>query len=483
VADEDGKQENGDPGEAPEVEAELVVDPPAAGDAFDDDEKVDAASDAPPPGEVAPARTPLLTPGVILFIAFAVVALIAFAVWRMQPRDGKLEEPAAETGVAAASDAANNPPVEAASAPAHETKIENQPAETMKRPPAPTDQADAGYLPPVTEEGAAKISNSVEEGAKEAMRRFEEAENEKANAAAEETPPAGDVTGFEISGADETSSAQSPAEADAPSMSATDDTSAPATADKIANAPDNGDLKEEMKALRETFESERARLASALEAAQQNNRDQADQLASLRSELEAATARETELQNDIDAMRTDYQKVRNDDLNNSARQMKASFALAALTRAVAQGGPFEEELAAVAEFEPSARSVLEAHAKTGVATEAALRSRFDAAARAALSAAAMEKAGGGLSGLWARVKSVISVRPARPTTGDGPGPVLSRAENALNEGEVAFALLQLEDLPVSAQEAMADWIADARARAETDAALNTLQARLSGETG
>ena len=81
----------------------------------------------------------------------------------------------------------------------------------------------------------------------------------------------------------------------------------------------------------------------------------------------------------------------------------------------------------------------------------------------------------------ARAKSVISVRPATPQAGDAPGAVISRAENALSEGETAFALLQLEDLPLVAQSAMADWIADARARAEAEAALAMLQSRLAGE--
>ena len=105
----------------------------------------------------------------------------------------------------------------------------------------------------------------------------------------------------------------------------------------------------------------------------------------------------------------------------------------------------------------------------------------DAAARRALAAAGQAEAGGGLSGIMARAKSLVSVRPAAPMDGDDPGAILSRAENALEQGEIGFALLQLEDLPLPAQEAMAGWIANARARAEAKAAIARLTVLLSGE--
>ena len=66
--------------------------------------------------------------------------------------------------------------------------------------------------------------------------------------------------------------------------------------------------------------------------------------------------------------------------------------------------------------------------------------------------------------------------------GRGPVAILSRAEHALEQGETGFALLQLEDLPLPAQEAMADWIAQARARAEANAAVAALTSRFAGET-
>ena len=222
-------------------------------------------------------------------------------------------------------------------------------------------------------------------------------------------------------------------------------------------------------------------LATEQNKFQEQAAQQAAEIDALRTALSDAQERERAANEEISSLRARLEQANRAGAAQSTRQMKASFALAALSRAVAQGGPYAQELAAVAEFEPAAPALLEAHAQTGVASDAQLRERFDVAARAALAAAGQAEAGGGFSGLMVRAKSLVSVRPAKPMSGDTPGAVLSRAEHALDQGEVAFALLQLEDLPLPAQEAMADWMAEARARAETIAALDRLQAQLSGE--
>lgn len=466
----------------PEVEAELVNETPPLEDAFEDDAPQD-----PPPADVdenpsgnsgGEKRKPTLTPGVILFIVFAVVALIAFGVWRFQLRPGDdaatgdatptVEKPAAidvQPQTAPSDDAAAAGAED--DAPETTAKIDNLPEDDLA-PSSPPEES-SGFLPPVTEEGAAKIANSVEDGAKEAMRQFGEAEDasEDSLSAEEETAP--EEAGETEAPATEDEAAQAPAEAE---TSIAVEASPPVEDAAVA-------LQSEMEAMREAFEEERAHLSAELETANARLETQDREIAGLRAELEnrdgAATA-------EITALRAELQKIRNDRAKASARQMKASFALAALSRAVDQGGPYAEELAAIEEFEPGASAALEAHAETGVATDAALRERFNAAARKALAAAGQEEAGGGLSGLLARAKSLVSVRPARPMDGDDPGAVLSRADNALEQGEVAFALLQLEDLPLAAQEAMADWIAAARARAEAEAAVAALTVRIAGDS-
>lgn len=546
----------------PEVEAELVSETPSPEDPFEDD----APSDSPPPdavqgdaGDAAAGnanadggdgpgngadkpdgkRKSTLTPGVMLFLAFVVVALIAFGVWWFQMRSG--DEASAENERADireteqsasvpddAPDISDEPDDASADDAAPAAKIGNLPDDDLKPYNAPAQSS--GSLPPVSEEGAPKIDSSMEGGAKDALRRDNKAdETEQAQSTdqlpqtPEESPaeagqesqsvePQAAVSSqeAEASGDDEAISEmpedaaeEAPGEAEAPPAGEeTSEQTAQSTEDSAEDESTGGEdaavaLQAEMESMRAAFEEERAELAAALDRARAENEAQVEELSRLRAELENRDSaadeeidrlraeletNENAANEEIARLRSELQQLRTDRTQQSARQMKASFALAAISRAVEQGDPYAEELAAIEEFEPGAGAALEAHAETGVATDAALRIGFDAAARKALAAAGQAEAGGGISGLMARAKNIISVRPARPLEGDDPGAILSRAEHALEEGEIDFALLQLEDLPLPAQEAMADWIAQARARAEANAAVAALTSRFAGET-
>lgn len=495
MADEAGKREGDEHEGLPEVEAELVGETAQPEDPFDEDSPQSAEKAAVEPdaqGRKPPRKG--LTPGVMLFLGFVAFALSAFAVWRFTPH-GVLPgapAPAAEE-VKSAGEAKTLP----AAAPEHDPepeaadeKIVNAPAKPLK--PAPgASESGPGYLPPVTAEGAAKIGNPVEDGAKEAMRRFAEEDAAAAQAAPDAAQPdrpddgAGDVAeGFGYEAAAEVAGAGDAADAEPPADTAREPRIDAAAAPDQQQAQAAAAVDEEIAAMRARFDEEKASLQAALDD-ERRARDGLDaEIARLRAALaEAQADRDAAANEETAALRAEVERLRREQANTSSRQMRAAFALAALARAVDQGDPFTEELEAVAEFEPAASAALDAHAETGVATEAALRIGFDAAARAALAAAGQENAGGGLPGIVARAQSLVSVRPAAPMAGDAPGAVLSRAEHALEEGDVAFALLELEDLPVSAQEAMAGWMEEARARAEAVAALDRLQAEISGEAG
>lgn len=488
MADDTGKREGDDNEGPPEVEAELVSETAPPEEAFDTDAPPDAPPDEldPDPQETKPRRKPVLTPGVVLFCAFAAVALGAFAVWRFSPFGAVPAAPQSETAPApepAAQDNAVSAP-ETAPAPAKpdQPKIANAPADGLKPAPSDNDGA-AGYLPPVTAVEAAKIGNTVEEGAKEAMRRFEEEQalqEDKTGAPQADTDPfAEDVAEDVVAPASEPDLADAAAQ-DAAGDGAAQDTAASSGADETGAAL----AAERLAQAQAAFAEEKRNLENALTEERRRNDELSAEAERLRIALaDAQSARDLAAADEAAALRAEIDALRQAEARTSSRQMRASFALTALSRAVDQGDPYTEELSAVAEFEPAAASALETHAETGVATESALRIGFDAAARAALAAASQEKAGGGVSGLIARAQNLVSVRPAKPVAGDAPGAVLSRAEHALEEGDVAFALLQLEDLPAVAQEAMADWIASARARAEAQAALARLEAEISGDAG
>ncbi len=540
MADEAGKREGGEDEGLPEVEAELVSETPPVEGAFDAEEAPKAAPEAElepdaPAGDGGgpagkPPLTKSLTPGVMLFGAFAVVALAAFGVWRVLPRAEPGPSPISAEESPAATTAE---PDQAATDAATPTKIDNAPADAaeamMKRAPetgAPEGEITA--LPPVTEAGASKLGNVADDGVKQAAAddpeegvsleiepdageapEIDPSTAESAIPVLDEEPPVEETPASAPSGDEADGPAAGPAvepdtapaqdepasvgEADtgpvATEMAPPDEAFAPApadsiAADSIANAENVQSLEQELAKVRASFSEQQRQLATALANEHRTNLELKNEVERLRTALSAAEAARDEAANEeITALRAEVQKLRREQANTSARQMRASFALAALARAVDQGGPYTEELAAVAEFEPAAAAALEVHAETGVPSDAALRDGFDAAARSALAAAGQEKAGGGFAGLIARAQSLVSVRPAAPMNGDGPGAVLSRAEAALDQGEITFALLQLEDLPLSAQEAMADWMADARRRAEAEAGLARLEAALTGEAG
>ncbi|MAW79126.1 MAG: hypothetical protein CMI63_02730 [Parvularcula sp.] len=539
------------------MEAELVSETPSSEDAFEDD----APSDSPPPdavqgdaGDAAAGnanadggdgpgngadrpdgkRKSTLTPGVMLFLAFVVVALIAFSVWWFQMRPGdeasaeneRADIQETEPGASVpdnAPDISDEPDDASVDDAGPAAKIGNLPDDDLKPDNRPAQ--GGGALPPVSEEGAAKIANSTEDGAKDALRRDNEAGETEQDQPTDQLPQTPEESAAEVGQESESATPQAaasspeasppnenetatempeeaPGEAEAqPAGEETSTQTAQSTEESAPNETGGEDaavaLQAEMESMRAAFEEERAELAAALDRARADNEAQAEELSRLRDQLENRdSAADDEIQRlraelatneraadeEIARLRSELQQLRNDRAQQSARQMKASFALAALSRAVEQGDPYAEELAAIEDFEPGAGAALEAHADTGVATNAALRISFDAAARKALAAAGQAEAGDGISGLMARAKNIISVRPARPLEGDDPGAILSRAEHALEQGETGFALLQLEDLPLPAQEAMADWIAQARARAEANAAVAALTSRFAGET-
>lgn len=158
------------------------------------------------------------------------------------------------------------------------------------------------------------------------------------------------------------------------------------------------------------------------------------------------------------------------------------LALGQLRRAVQEGAPYRAALDAAKalakerkEFEP-ALAMLAARADQGVPTMAQLRQRFDKLSVAVLRAAASAKPDADLwDRIWARLSTLVTVRRVGEVAGDGVSALLSRAEAALARGDLAEAAKQIEALAGPARAAAQGWLADARARLVSDAALAELE--------
>jgi hypothetical protein len=85
----------------------------------------------------------------------------------------------------------------------------------------------------------------------------------------------------------------------------------------------------------------------------------------------------------------------------------------------------------------------------------------------------------------ASAKSAVSIRRVgEDTAGSEPNAVLAQAETALNKGDLASAIKEVEALPTPARDAaFAGWLDDARARASANATLNTIESAVLASFG
>ena len=178
--------------------------------------------------------------------------------------------------------------------------------------------------------------------------------------------------------------------------------------------------------------------------------------------LQAAEARAAALQSETEAM---------------VAGARARIALGQLTAAMDSGAPYAALLPDLGEV-PEALTV---PAATGIPTLPALRDSFPDAARAALEASLQADMGA----TWAErigsfLKAQTGARSLTPREGADPDAVLSRAEAALAQGDLAAVLTELDALPEAGKAAMQSWRAKAEARQAAIAALAGVTARIDG---
>ena len=501
--------------EAPEVEAEVVEETdvettrevaPAdtPGDAPDDtaDAGADPETASETTSETGPEPAPrksTLTPGVIMFIAFAVLAISAVAFWRFQGAGQDEAETAGEPAATQEGEGAESAPPEtpadappdagggdanepSSSALADDLKIDNdagsiKPGQDLMGP-APSvgniPQTDDTFLPPLPEEGSVIDNQRQQDAAKEFMEQSEPGAQDPPAPEPASDPTTGGVEGFDIEGEDVSPTIGPESEPDigAPGDLASAASGDGAAADKIDNA--------DIEALKESFRLETQRLADALDEERARSAALGEAIIAMRRDFEAAlAARDQNANAQMADLRARLEKIgANTDLTEAKRGVGAGV-LSALKEKASAGEPFLAELDRLASLAPdlSELGTLRLYAETGAPTADALKEEFAAAAREGLAAAGREQAGQGfLAQLGARAGSVVSVRPAEPQAGDSPGAVISRAEAAALEGDFSAALAELETLSAAAQTAMEGWTGKARARADVDEAVEALGA-------
>lgn len=172
--------------------------------------------------------------------------------------------------------------------------------------------------------------------------------------------------------------------------------------------------------------------------------------------------------------RLDAVKAAADAIALAASQRAAVMQLRA---ALDSGAPYEAALSALPGVEVPA--VLAEHGLTGLPSLQALRDSFPDAARAALDAALRANMGES----WAdRVSNFLltqtGARSLTPREGGDPDAILSRAEAALAQGNLAATSAEITTLPPEAQAAMQAWTAAAQLRQEAIQAVQSLSSAL-----
>lgn len=153
---------------------------------------------------------------------------------------------------------------------------------------------------------------------------------------------------------------------------------------------------------------------------------------------------------------------------------------ARLAAAVQSGTDFAATLQELTAAGVTVPEVLAANA-TGIPTLAALQAEFPPAARAALDAARRADMGDtALDRFQGLLMSSTGARSLTPREGSDPDAILSRAEAALRDGNLAGALTELEAMPDTGRAPLQDWTTRARLRIDAITAAADLAAGQGG---
>ncbi|MFD1880298.1 COG4223 family protein [Paracoccus pacificus] len=194
--------------------------------------------------------------------------------------------------------------------------------------------------------------------------------------------------------------------------------------------------------------------------------------AELQQQMDTAVSKTRE---DLAAAQAEAQKLQAD-AAETGRRARGAAALALLQAALETGNGLD---AALAELGSAGVPVPEG---LGPDTPSLvdLNDAFDAAARAGLTASL--RADSANEGIGTRLGNFLRVqtgaRSLEPQQGTDPDAVLSRAAEAVRNGEIQGALDEIETLPAAGQDAMNDWTAMAQAWVGANTAVAQLGAEL-----
>ena len=161
-----------------------------------------------------------------------------------------------------------------------------------------------------------------------------------------------------------------------------------------------------------------------------------------------------------------------------AKSAAAAIAFANLRASLSDGRPYAAELDTLGALVPGIGDlgVLPAYAEKGIPTLPELTRSFAAARDEALTATAPPPSDSFLTNLLASAQSLVTVkRIDEQPSGDGPSVPLGRAKAALDQGDLAVAIKEVETLDGAPRDAFSAWLGAARARLGADEIMTRLE--------
>ena len=159
----------------------------------------------------------------------------------------------------------------------------------------------------------------------------------------------------------------------------------------------------------------------------------------------------------------------------------AAIAFANLRAAVSEGRPYAAELDTLGALAPGIGDlgVLPAYAEKGIPTLPELTRSFAAAREDALAAVTAPPSDSFFDNLLASAQSLVTIkRIDEEPAGEGPSAALAKAKAALDKGDLAGAIEQVETLEDAPRQALSAWLGAARARLGADAIMTRLEGLL-----
>jgi hypothetical protein len=231
--------------------------------------------------------------------------------------------------------------------------------------------------------------------------------------------------------------------------------------------------------------AEVAGLASRLGAVEQQITAGRQETTGLTDDVVSLSGQAGALSTRVDALAQRFDQLQQQLAGTADRRAQMATlarSVAQLDAAIEQGGPFEDLLDGLrGQEDPAVLQAVEdlqPVAASGVPSLAALRSSFDAVANQIVHAARAPAGDGLFQQAAGNLMSLVTIRPVgADVEGDSAAARVARAEAALDDGDLAGAVTELEVLDGAAAEAATPWLAQARPRLAAQTALQTLQER------